>query len=157
MATDEVKKQNLMRMTSICLEILAEEVYDTLGDTALVLSRGMGDAILELMEKEEGLEIAGETPIEIGKEIDRILVDEFGFAKEITLDVDADNVGTIKVNGCIGTAVTDKMLAKGLKMNYVCPAMLVSSAAMRQMGLKGRVQIDRWPEGHGCKIKFIPA
>lgn len=157
MATDEVKKQNLLRMVGLSLEVLAEEVYDTLGDTAMVLSKGMGDAILEMMEKEEGLEIAGETPLEIGKEIDRILVDEFGFAKEITLDVDANAVATINVNGCINTAFTDKMLAKGLKMNYVCPAMLISSAAMRQMGLKGRVKIDRWPEGHGCKIVFIPA
>ena len=157
MATDEAKKMNLIRMLDLSLEVLAEEVYDTLGDSALVLSKGMGDAILEMMEKEEGLEIAGENAGVIGKEIDRILVDEFGFAKEISLDIDPNGVALMKVTGCINTAFTDKMLAKGLKMNYVCPVMLVASAALRQMGYKGRVKIERWPEGKGCQITFIPA
>jgi hypothetical protein len=157
MATDDVKKENLLRMSALSLEVLATEVWDTLGESAIVLSRGMGDAILEMLEKEEGLEIAGESPEDVGKEISRIFVDEFGFAKEISLTVDADRVGIIKVGGCINTKFTDKMLASGLTMNYVCPVMMAAGAAMRQMGMKGRVKIDRWAEGKGCKISFIPA
>lgn len=157
MATDEVKKENTLRMTELSLQVLAAEVWDTLGESAFVLGRGMGDAILEMLEKEEGLEVAGENSEDIGKEINRIFVDEFGFAKEISLEVDSNKVGTIKVNGCINTRFTDKMLASGVTMNYTCPIMLVASAAMRQLGMKGRVKIDRWQEGKGCKIYFIPA
>ncbi|MPM09079.1 hypothetical protein SDC9_55395 [bioreactor metagenome] len=66
-------------------------------------------------------------------------------------------VGLITVNGCINTKFTDKMLANGATMNYTCPIMLAASAAMRQIGMKGRVKIERWEEGKGCKIYFIPA
>jgi hypothetical protein len=156
MATEEAKKENMLRMTELSLEVLGAEVWDTLGETAMVLGRGMGDAILEMLEKEEGLEIAGESSLDVGKEIDRIFVDEFGFAKEISVDVDQDAVATIKVNGCINTKFTDKMLASGVKMNFTCPIMLATSAALRQMGMKGRVNIVRWPEGKGCKIIFSP-
>ena len=157
MATEEVKKENLLRMTELSLDVLAQEVYDTLGDSAMVLSKGMGDAILEMMEKEEGLEIAGESPEDVGKEIERIFVDEFGFAKSITIAVDAQKVGVFSVNNCINKKFTEKMLASGLPMNYTCPVMLAGAAALRQMGLKGRVKIGAWPEGKGCKIYFIPA
>jgi hypothetical protein len=156
MATEEAKKENMLRMTELSLEVLAAEVWDTLGETAMVLSKGMGDSILEMLEKEDGLEIAGENALDVGKEIDRIFVDEFGFAKEITVDVDKDAVATIKVSSCINTKFTDKMLASGVKMNYTCPIMLATSSALTQMGLKGRVKIERWPEGKGCKIIFSP-
>jgi hypothetical protein len=157
MATEEVKKENLLRMTELSLEVLAQEVYDTLGDTSYVLSKGMGDAILEMMEKEEGLEIGGENSDDVGKEIERIFVDEFGFAKSISLSVEENKVGIYTVNNCINKKFTDKMLASGLTMNYTCPIMLAGSAAMRQMGFKGRVKIETQPESKGCKIYFIPA
>jgi hypothetical protein len=156
LATEEAKKENMLRMTELSLEVLAAEVWDTLGDSAIVLGKGMGDSILEMLEKEEGLEIAGENPLDVSKEIDRIFVDEFGFAKEISVDVDKDAVATIKVNNCINTKFTDKMLASGITMNYTCPIMLATSAALRQVGMKGRVKIERWPEGKGCKIIFSP-
>jgi hypothetical protein len=156
MATEEAKKENMLRMTELSLEVLAAEVWDTLGESSMVLGRGMGDAILEMLEKEEGLEIAGEDSLNVGKEIERIFVDEFGFAKEISVDVDKDAVATIKVTNCINTKFTDKMLASGVKMNYTCPIMLATGSALRQMGLKGRVNIERWPEGKGCKIIFSP-
>jgi len=157
MATDAAKKENNLRMTELSLQVLAAEVWDTLGESALVLGRGMGDAILEMLEKEEGLEVAGESAEDIGHEINRIFVDEFGFAKEIGLEGTTGTVGLITVNGCINTKFTDKMLANGATMNYTCPIMLAASAAMRQIGMKGRVKIERWEEGKGCKIYFIPA
>ena len=122
--------------------------------TAMVLGRGMGDAILEMLEKEEGLEIASEDPANVDKEIDRIFVDEFGFAKEISAEVASNGDATISVSNCINTKFTDKMLANGVKMNFTCPIMLAVDAYMRRIGRKGRVQISRWPEGKGCKISF---
>ena len=154
MATEEAKKENTLHMAELSLEVLAAEVWDTLGESAMVLGRGMGDAILEMLEKEEGLEIASEDPANVDKEIDRIFVDEFGFAKEISAEVASNGDATISVSNCINTKFTDKMLANGVKMNFTCPIMLAVDAYMRRIGRKGRVQISRWPEGKGCKISF---
>jgi hypothetical protein len=157
MATDEAKKINALRMTSLSLEVLAEEVWDTLGESTMALSRGMGDAILAMFEKEQGLEVAAENPEAMGKEIERILVDEYGYAQEITLVVDAKMNADFKVKGCINTAFTDKLLKAGVKTQFTCPVMLVTGAAMRQLGMKGHVNIERWQEGKGCIIHFTPA
>ena len=155
MATEEVKKENMLRMMELSLESLAAEVWDTLGDSAIILGKGMGDDILQMLEKEEGLEIAGESPLDVGKEIDRIFVDEFGFAKEISIEMETPTHAVMSVQNCINTRFTDKMLAKGVKYNYTCPIMAAASSALLQMGLKGHVTIERWPEGKGCKIRFV--
>jgi hypothetical protein len=156
MATEDVKKENLLRMTELSLEVLAAEVWDTLGESAIVLGKGMGDSILEMLQKEEGFEFEGESTKEIAAEIKRIFLDEFGFAKDIETEIAPDGKAVITVNSCINTKFTDRMLASGVKMNYTCPIMLTASTVLRRMGAKGRVSIERWPEGKGCKINFLP-
>jgi hypothetical protein len=154
MATDEAKKMNALRMTSLSLEVLAAEIWDTLGESSMALANGMGDAILEMVEKEQGLEIAGEDPVAVGKEINRILSDEYGYTQEITM-VTEPNVGSdVKAKGCLNTTFCDKLIKSGVKTPFTCPIMLLGSAALRQMGLKYRITIDRWPEGKGCIIHY---
>ena len=64
MATDDAKKANAQKMMMLSMKVMISEVWDTLGDSSMALSHGMGDAILEMMEKEQGLEIAAENPID---------------------------------------------------------------------------------------------
>jgi hypothetical protein len=154
MATDEAKKMNALRMTALSLEVLAAEVWETLGDTSMALSRGMGDAILEMMEKEQALEIAAENPLAVGKEIERILVDEYGLAQEITIKTDGSKDTDLFVKGCNSTYYCDRMVASGVKIPFTCPAMLATSAVLRKLGYKGRVDIERWQDGKGCIIHF---
>lgn len=158
MATDEAKKLNALRMTTLSLQVLAAEVWDTLGDSSMALANGMGDALLEMLEKEQGLEIAGEGPAVIGTEINRILVDEYGYANEISMIVDgtSDNPSgaVVSVKGCINTANTDKLLKAGVKIPFICPMMLIGNALLRRVGMNVRINIERWPEGKGCKIHY---
>jgi hypothetical protein len=156
MATEEAKKENMLRMTELSLEVLASEVWDTLGESAMVLSKGMGDAILEALEKEGGLELDASDSLAVGKEIDRLFVDELGFAKDIAFNRDENLVSTIKVSNCINTIFTDKLLATGMKMNFTCPIMLTCDAALRGMNIKRRIKIERWEAGKGCIITFSP-
>ncbi len=151
MATEEVKKENTIRMAQISLEVLAVEVWDTLGESSMALANGMGDALLTFFEKEEGLEIAGENLDDLERELDRIFVDEFGFAKEISFE-HGEGFITVKVSGCVNQKFTDKMLAAGLTQNYICPVMLLNTALSRRLGMKVRSKIERWAEGKGCKI-----
>jgi hypothetical protein len=154
MATDEAKKANAQRMMLLAMKVLISEVWDTLGDSCMALSHGMGDAILKMMEKEQGLEIAAEDPVAVSKEVERILVDEYGLAKEISLETDGVSDSALKVKGCSNTPFCDQLVAGGVKIPFICPAMLATSAGLRKMGYKGSVKIERWQEGSGCIVRF---
>jgi hypothetical protein len=154
MANDEAKKANALRMVRLMLQVLTSEVYDTLGDSSMALAGGMGEAMLAMFEKEQGLEVGGEDPLAIGKEIDRILVDEYGFADEIALVPITPGVADIKVKGCTNTSFCDKLVASGVKTPFICPVMLSCNSALVHMGLVDRISIERWQEGKGCIVHF---
>jgi hypothetical protein len=109
------------------------------------------------MEKEQGLEIAAENPMAVGKELERILVDEYGLAQEITIKPVTEKDTDLYVKTCGGTFFCDKMVANGVKIPFTCPAMLATSAALRKLGYKGHVSIERWQDGKGCIIHFFGA
>ena len=153
MATEEAKKENALRLTSLCLEVLASEVWDTLGDSSMALANGMGDAVLEMIEKEQGLEIAGEDIADIEKEMDRIAAVEYGFAQEISIENTPDGANE-KVKGCTNTYFCDKLIKAGVKTPFICPMMLSGSALLRRLGIKDRIQIERWQDGKGCIIHY---
>ena len=110
-------------------------------------------AVLEMMEKEQGLEVAAEDPLALGKEIERILVDEYGLAHEITIETDMVNTD-IKVRSCNNTSFCDQLVASGVKTPFICPVMLATSAALRKIGYQGHAKIERWQEGKGSIVHF---
>ena len=154
MATDEAKKANALRMTQLMLQILSSEIWDTLGESSMALTGGMGEAMLAMFEKEQGLEVGGEDPLAIGKEINRILADEYGLAEEITLVPIETGVADIKAKGCHNAYFCDKMIASGVKIPIVCPVMLSCNTALSHMGYKEKINIERWQEGKGCIVHF---
>lgn len=156
MATEEQKKQNILRLTQIALTSLSASVWDTLGESSFALSTSMGDHILEMFEKEMGLEIAGESPEAVIREIQRIFVDEFGFAQEIKTNIlDGGNKIELQVKNCVNRAFSDKLIAAGVQKPYICPIMNTTAAALRRMGYKVRSDIVKWQEGGGSIITFI--
>ena len=78
MATEEQKKKNLFRMMSMMIAGMAKSLYELFGDTAFATMTEVGKELLEIMENEMGLEIAGETPKDVLTEIGRIFADEYG-------------------------------------------------------------------------------
>ncbi len=153
MATEEQKKQNMLRLSNLALLGLAAGVWDLLGDGARGLSYEIGDEILPMLEKEMGLEIAGETPLAVLQEVGRLFVDEFGFAQEVTVSEDGD-VLTMKVHGCINRTFSDKLEAAGVNYPFICPYMAVANAVFGRMGEKVRSTVQRWVEGKGSIITF---
>lgn len=154
MATDEAKKMNALKMVSLSLEVLAAEVWDTLGESSMALANGMGDALLEMVEKEQGLEIAGENPAAIGTELNRIMVDEYGYAQSITMNSDGGVSADVKVKGCINTAFTEKLLKSGMKIPFTCPLMLVGTAMLRRVGVKARIDYEHLPAEKTCVFHY---
>ncbi len=153
MATEEKKKQNMLRLTQLALAALSSSVWDTLGDSSFALANSIGDQILEMFEKEMGLEIAGESPEAVVHEVERIFVDEFGFAREIAVTMlDGGNKIELKVANCVNYAFSQRLLAAGVQKPYICPVMNASVAALRRMGYKVRSDIQPWQEQTGSII-----
>lgn len=153
MATEEEKKQNMLRLARLTLFGLTTGVWDLLGEGALGLSHEIGDEILPILEKEMGLEVAGEDPTQVLQEIGRIMVDEFGFAQEADVSGDGDRL-VMKVRSCANRKLTDDLTAAGVTHPFICPFMCVADAVFDRMGIKAMSKVDKWEEGNGSIITF---
>lgn len=154
MASEEQKKENQLRLAKMILLSLASSAWDTLGETSFAFSGPMGECILEIMEKEMGLEIAGESPEDVMAEVGRIFVDEFGFCGDIDVETDDNSLYTVKVKQCIDYKFVDQLEAAGVEKSFICPIMNACHAALRRMGYKMREDLERWHEQEGSIITF---
>lgn len=154
MAIDEQKKINHLRLTEMTLISLSTSIWDTLGETSFAFSGAMGDQILKVMEKEMGLEIAGEDPKDVLMEVARIFIDEFGFASEIDIETKGTEKFELKVKNCVNRSFTDKLMASGVEKPFVCPIMNACQSALRRMDYKMHEEIEKWVEGKGSIITF---
>ncbi len=154
MATEEQKKNNQLRLGNLTLLSLASSTWDTLGESAFAFSGPMGDHILEVMETEMGLEIAGESPEDVMMEISRIFVDEFGFAGDIDVEAQGEDQFQMKVKNCVNRSFTDRLLDAGVEKPFVCPIMNACQAALRRMDFKAHETVEKWAEANGSIITF---
>lgn len=153
MATEEEKKQNMLRLARLTLFGLTTGVWDLLGEGAMGLSHEIGDEILPILEKEMGLEVAGEDPIQVLQEAGRIMVDEFGFAQSVDVSGDGDRF-IMKVHSCANRKLCDDLETEGITHPFICPFMCVSDAVFDHMNIKIISKVDRWHEGNGSIITF---
>ncbi len=110
MATEQKKQQNRAELANMALLSVAAGVWDVLGRKGVnALSGPMGDEILKVMEREMGLEIAGEDPETVLMEISRIFVDEYGFASDIEVKIEDEKHFHLNVKNCVNRAFTDKL------------------------------------------------
>lgn len=154
MASEEQKKQNQLRLSNLALLSLATSTWNTLGESSFAFSGGMGNAILKVMEKEMGLEIAGESPEDVMMEIGRIFVDEFGFAGDIDVCASGEDQYEVRVKNCINRNFTDRLMDAGVEKPFVCPIMNACQAALRRMDFKAHENVEKWEEGKGSIISF---
>ncbi len=151
MATDEQKKANMLRLSNLTLYGLTTGVWDYVGESSFAMSEGIGESVLGLMEKEMGLEIAGASVDEVLTEINRLFVDEFGFADDIEILADDSQV-VMKVHSCLNRNLTDKLMAAGVEKPFICPIMNAAQAALKRMGTRARIDVAKWEEGKGSII-----
>jgi hypothetical protein len=105
----------------------------------------MGDHILEVMEKEMGLEIAGDDPQEVMIEISRIFVDEFGFCSDIDVEANEGDY-TLTVKKCVNSKLADQLQAAGVEKPFICPIMNACQAALKRMNFKMRSDVTKLAE-----------
>ena len=151
MASEEEKKRQLVGVFSLMIEGLAKGVYDLFDDSAFALMRTVGNELLEVMQKEMGLEIEGENPTDVLNELLRIWVDEIGFFDDATVK-EIENGWMIEGNRCKGWNLTQKILATGVKEPFTCPVMNTMNAALAKMDVKTRMHIEPIPETRGTRF-----
>jgi len=151
MATEEAKKKQMVRVFSLMIAGLAKGIYDVLDDSAYALMRGVGKDILEILQKEMGLEIKGEEPEDVLNELMRIWVDEIGFIEDANINK-TDSGWVVTGHHCKGWNLTQKILASGVKEPFTCPIMNTMNAALEKMGIKTKMQITPQPETRGTQF-----
>ena len=156
MATEEQKKRQLVRVFSLMIEGLAKGIYDLFEDSAYALMKTVGTDLLEIMQKEMGLEIAGEEPGDVLNELMRIWVDEIGFFEEGKVE-ETENGWIVTASRCKGWNLTQKILATGVKEPFTCPIMNSMNAALGKMNVKTHMHIEPVPDVRGTMFTLIKA
>jgi hypothetical protein len=156
MATEEEKKRQLVRVFSLMIEGLATGIYDILEDSAYALMRTVGKHILEIMQKEMGLEIEGEDPGDVLNELLRIWVDEVGFFEDAKVEK-IENGWAIEGNHCKGWNLTQKILKLGVKEPFTCPVMNSLHAALEKIGINTHMSIEPIEATRGTRFTLTKA
>ncbi len=137
MATEQKKLENQAQIAEIMLVALAAAIWDFVGESATALGPQIGEEILKVMEKEMGVEIAGEKPEDVLTELGRVFVDELGFAKAVELKREG-NCLTLIASGTITGGAVKKLQERGVTKDFVSPGQNVGLAALKRMGIKAR-------------------
>lgn len=151
MATEEEKKKQLVKVFSLMIEGLAKGIYDLFEDSAYSLMETVGKDLVEIMQKEMGFEIEGETADEVLRELIRIWVDEIGFFEEAKVEK-IDNGWEITGAKCKGWNLTQKILATGVNEPFTCPVMNTMHAALEKVGVRTHMHIEPQPDIKGTKF-----
>ncbi len=152
MATMEQKKASRLRLTNYILAALGDGLWKVMGESAVGLTTTFGKSILSVMEKEMGLELAGESVEDWAAEIGRLLVDEFDVGTEFRVEVSDDSV-SVYAEGCMFAQVYEALEAAGVPA-YICPVRAIYGAALRQLGEKVRLgAVER--DGDKCSMTFV--
>lgn len=154
MATEEQKKRNLLKVFNIAMYGLVNGLWDLFGESSFATINAVGDQILTMLEKEAGLEIAGEKPEDILVEVTRLLVDEVGTMSAGKVVMEGNEV-KIACQECFLREATGWLEAGGVQP-FACIPMNIAAAAMRKrLGSKHRVIGREWdPATQTCTIHF---
>lgn len=151
MATEEKKKENQLRLMGMTMRGVALGIWDIVGDTASSLGPSIGEKTLAVMEKEMGLEVAGEKPEDVLTEIGRLFTDEFGFCNAVKIEPGNDSI-TMTVDQCKMATLTGKLIDDGVDP-FICPYRNTGVAALKRLGKNARATV-KFEKGKGSVITF---
>jgi hypothetical protein len=154
MATKEVQKKRQLRLFNSIVFGFAQGLYDLFGESALVTVDSIGESLIDEMEQEMGLEIAGEEPRDILTEIERLLIDEYGLVEDIDINLQEEQVEMVCEN-CLLWKATESLRGTGAPP-YTCVPMTLGRIALRKrLGKKGQfVSIEQDMDNRICNLTF---
>ena len=141
MATDQDKYANRARLWGMVVVAMTTGIWDMVEESSVTLSPLIGASLLSLLEKNAGLEIAGEKPEHMLVELGRILVDEFGYATEAKVEGSDKSYKLILINA-VGLPEYKALEAKGITKAFSNPVYCTGIAALARLGYKCRAKVD---------------
>ena len=133
---------------------LSSAVWEMLGESSYAFTRVIGMNVLQSLENEFNLQVV-DKPLEVlMKDLAEIFVEEFGFMKEINVEMQGDKKIVVKVNHCLFRGLCNKMMESGVKKPFNCSIMSTYAAALDRSGYKMRNDIETWAEESGSIITF---
>jgi hypothetical protein len=139
MATEEAKIANRARMWGLTTMGLGMGIWEMVAEASSSLSPIVGNQILAMVEKQLGLEIAGEKPEDILTELGRIFIDEFGFGTEVIVERN-DKKLSVTIKNAVGTPEMG-ILAKMGVGPFMHPFLCCGLSALGRLGLKARADL----------------
>jgi hypothetical protein len=136
MATEEAKRNNTIQLMQLMLTGYTLGIWELVGESANALSPIIGNQLLGMVEKQLGLEIAGEKPENTLTELGRLFVDEFGFGTESKVEQTEKTIKITFINAA-GVKEMAQMAQAGLTP-FGNPFMCTGLACLNRVGLKAR-------------------
>ncbi len=154
MATMEEKKLRQLRLFNNIIYGFASGLYELFGDTALATMDDIGKGVLEDMENELGLEIAGEDPEDILTEIERLLLDEYGLVDAVEFKKEGQSV-ELTCQGCLLWKATESLQKDDIPPYTCAPMMMASTALKKRLGVRRRfVSLNQELDDRVCHVTF---
>ena len=141
MATDQEKIAHQVRMLGLTTVGMTLGIWELVEESATSLTPIIGSQLLGEIEKQLGLEIAGEKPQDLFVELGRIFVDEYGFASEAKVE-SADKSILVTFKNAMGSLEYAMLKERGVEKLFSHPFLCTGIAAMARMGLKARGNVD---------------
>lgn len=153
-----IEEQKMERQISVFNEIVAgfaKGLYDIFDDSALAMANTLGLELLKGMEQDLGLEISAEDPQELLREIESLLLDEYGFCEAAAFDIN-DGYIDMKIEECQLWQATEKLLKADVPPYTCIPMMMASASLQNRLGMISKYDgIEQDTGKHICNIKFL--
>ena len=133
MATEQEKTTHLARMLGLATVGMTLGIWELVEESATTLTPIIGTQLIGEIEKQLGLEIAGEKPEDLFVELGRIFVDEYGFASEAKV-VSADKTIRVTFKNAVGSPEFAMLKERGVEKLFSHPFMCTGVAALSRMG-----------------------
>ena len=154
MATEDEKKRNLIKLSSLVIHGLTRGLWELLGESAEVTAKLIGHSNIAMLEKEMGFEIAGEDLQDMMTELNRIFVDELGALEGADAKIEGNQV-TMTYTGCKFMRLTSDLMEEGIPP-FICPFKgMAMAAVVKRLGTEARhLDSDVNTQTHVCIHTF---
>jgi hypothetical protein len=144
MATDQEKTSHRLRLWALTALGMTMGIWEMVEESATSLSPVIGENTLTELEKQLGLEIAGEKPEDILVELGRIFIDEYGWASEVKV-VRTDKTIQANLLNAVGMPEFINVQDHGVEKLFSHPFLCTGLAALARSGVKARgmVELDK--------------
>jgi hypothetical protein len=141
MATEQQKYANRARLWGLTVVGMTMGIWEMVEEASVALSPQIGAQILNMLEKQLGLEVAGEKPEHLLVELGRIFVDEYGYASEAKVE-STDKTLRVTLENAVGTPEFAMLKERGVEKLFSHPFFCAGLAAFARLGLKARGNVE---------------